>query len=47
MMRLITTQEISRHNTAEDLWLVIDDEVYDLTDFAPQHPGGIASKLFR
>ncbi|KAI9733515.1 MAG: hypothetical protein M1818_007263 [Claussenomyces sp. TS43310] len=40
MSRSITTQEISKHKTAEDLWLVVEGVVYDLTEFAPEHPGG-------
>ena len=30
--------EISSHATPESLWLLIDDRVYDVTDF--RHPGG-------
>ncbi|EPE30100.1 FMN-linked oxidoreductase [Glarea lozoyensis ATCC 20868] len=42
MSRSITTQEISKHNTSDDLWIVVDNTVYDLTEFAPSHPGGAA-----
>ena len=31
--------EVARHNRPSDLWLVIDGDVYDLTDFAEMHPG--------
>ena len=30
--------EIFDHNTKEDLWLLIDNKVYDVTNF--KHPGG-------
>ncbi|KAF4620100.1 hypothetical protein G7Y89_g14722 [Cudoniella acicularis] len=40
MARVITVEEISKHAIPEDLWLVVDDTVYDLTGFAPEHPGG-------
>ncbi|KUJ19739.1 uncharacterized protein LY89DRAFT_640949 [Mollisia scopiformis] len=40
MARVISVQEISKHNIPEDLWIVVDDTVYDLTEFAPEHPGG-------
>ncbi|TAQ91342.1 hypothetical protein B7494_g369 [Chlorociboria aeruginascens] len=40
MGRLISTKEIVKHNIPEDLWIVVDDNVYDMTEFAPQHPGG-------
>jgi L-lactate dehydrogenase (cytochrome) len=32
------------HNTPDDLWLAINDKVYDFTDFAPDHPGGAESE---
>ncbi|KPI89084.1 hypothetical protein ABL78_1820 [Leptomonas seymouri] len=35
-----TREEIARHNTADDLWMVIDDNVLDLSLFIDQHPGG-------
>ncbi|KAI0168008.1 FMN-dependent dehydrogenase-domain-containing protein [Pestalotiopsis sp. NC0098] len=39
--RLISVEEITKHSSADDLWLVVDDIVYDVTAFAPEHPGGI------
>lgn len=38
--RLVSVKEISAHQSLEDLWLVVDDTVYDLSEFAVQHPGG-------
>ena len=35
-----TWEEVEKHTTAEDAWLVIDGRVYDVTDFAANHPGG-------
>ncbi|KAI9091255.1 microsomal cytochrome b5 [Phlyctochytrium arcticum] len=32
--------EISAHNTRDDLWMVIDGKVYDVTKFLDEHPGG-------
>lgn len=42
--RLLTVQEIAKHNTSSDCWLVINGQVWDLTDFLEQHPGGSASE---
>jgi acyl-lipid Delta6-acetylenase / acyl-lipid (9-3)-desaturase len=36
-----TLEEITKHKTADDLWLAIDGVVYDTTAFAPKHPGGV------
>jgi L-lactate dehydrogenase (cytochrome) len=32
--------EVAKHNTAESCWIVINNSVYDLTDFLSAHPGG-------
>jgi cytochrome b involved in lipid metabolism len=34
-----TWEEIRRHTTKKDRWLVIDDRVYDITKWL-KHPGG-------
>lgn len=36
----ITPEEVMKHDTKESCWIVIDGFVYDLTDFAMNHPGG-------
>jgi L-lactate dehydrogenase (cytochrome) len=41
MGSLIPAHEVAAHTTANDLWTVVDGEVYDLTDFALEHPGGL------
>ncbi|KAI9734811.1 MAG: hypothetical protein M1834_001889 [Cirrosporium novae-zelandiae] len=40
--KLLSIREIEKHNGAEDCWIVVDGKVWDLTKFAPQHPGGEA-----
>jgi len=39
-----TIEEVSRHHTLEDLWMILDGGVYDLSKFAAGekggHPGG-------
>ena len=37
----ITAADLARHATSSDLWVAIDGVVYDLTEFAPLHPGGL------
>ncbi|KAJ4258371.1 hypothetical protein NW757_002938 [Fusarium falciforme] len=32
--------EVAKHNNAKSCWLIIHNEVYDLTKFLPHHPGG-------
>lgn len=32
--------EVEKHNNVDDCWAVIDGDVYDLTDWVGQHPGG-------
>lgn len=41
---MLSGDEIATHNSVDDLWMVIGGNCYDLTDFAPSHPG--SSDLF-
>ncbi|OCK81740.1 hypothetical protein K432DRAFT_433938 [Lepidopterella palustris CBS 459.81] len=38
--KLVTAEEVQKHSSASDCWLVIDGHVWDFTEFAPEHPGG-------
>ncbi|XP_024877763.1 cytochrome b5-like isoform X1 [Temnothorax curvispinosus] len=40
IMDIYTTDEVTRHNNANDLWIVIHGAVYDVTAFHKEHPGG-------
>lgn len=35
-----TLEEVAQHATPESCWIVVDQTVYDVTDWIPQHPGG-------
>jgi cytochrome b involved in lipid metabolism len=37
---LYTKEEIFKHKTRDSLWLLIKGEVYDVTKFMEEHPGG-------
>jgi len=39
----ISMEELKSHNTSEDCWVAIHGIVYDLTDFADEHPAGAQS----
>lgn len=37
---ILSTQEIARHNTASDCWIIVNQSVYNVTDYLVAHPGG-------
>eukprot|EP00930_Biecheleria_cincta_P040047 TRINITY_DN27472_c0_g1_i1.p1 TRINITY_DN27472_c0_g1~~TRINITY_DN27472_c0_g1_i1.p1 ORF type:complete len:296 (-),score=93.81 TRINITY_DN27472_c0_g1_i1:58-909(-) len=36
----LSPEEVEKHNTKDDAWMVLFDEVIDVTKFLPLHPGG-------
>ncbi|CAG9858700.1 unnamed protein product, partial [Phyllotreta striolata] len=38
--KVITMEEVSWHDSANDCWIIIYDRVYDVTGFLQEHPGG-------
>ncbi|RNE94902.1 cytochrome b5-like [Trypanosoma conorhini] len=41
MQKIISFSEVEKHAQEDDLWLVINKKVYDVTKFVDQHPGGV------
>lgn len=42
--QLIPLAEVRQHDQADDVWIRVNGEVYNMTGFAPDHPGGAESK---
>lgn len=43
--KLFTMEEIEKHNTEHDVWIIVNDRVYDCTEYLELHPGGADSIL--
>ncbi|BCX14170.1 MAG: hypothetical protein KatS3mg085_702 [Candidatus Dojkabacteria bacterium] len=41
-----TLEEVAMHNSESDCYVVYDEKVYDVTDYAKKHPGG-AEAIFK
>merc|ERR1719181_667046 len=35
-----TVEEVAKHNTKNDCWVILSGQVLDVTNFLSQHPGG-------
>ena len=38
-MEFFSRKQVKQHNTKEDCWIIIGNEVYDITEFMKTHPG--------
>ena len=41
-----STSDVASHNKGDNLWIIVDEDVYDLTKFQDEHPGGKKSMYF-
>jgi nitrate reductase (NAD(P)H) len=41
--KIYTMEEVKKHNTDEDVWIVVNNKVYDCTEYLELHPGGVDS----
>ncbi|TGJ75603.1 hypothetical protein E0Z10_g10971, partial [Xylaria hypoxylon] len=40
MSKTFSKADVASHNKGDSLWIVVDEDVYDLTKFQDDHPGG-------
>ncbi|KAI8366641.1 cytochrome b5 [Radiomyces spectabilis] len=40
MAAIYSLDDVSKHNTKDDLWMAIHNKVYNITEFILEHPGG-------
>lgn len=44
--KLLSAKQVAAHHSIKDCWIVVDGQVWDITDFTPEHPGGAGSEYF-
>jgi L-lactate dehydrogenase (cytochrome) len=38
----LSGQEVAKHNSKESCWVIVHGKAYDVTEFLPEHPGGMS-----
>lgn len=41
--KTFTLEEVEKHNTEHDVWIIVNNRVYDCTHYLEEHPGGADS----
>ena len=39
MAKIFSHSDVATHKKPDDLWVIVDEDVYDLTKFQTEHPG--------
>jgi hypothetical protein len=47
MSKTFSQSDVASHNKPDNLWIIIDEDVYDLTKFQDEHPGQYRALLQR
>lgn len=40
LCQVFTAEQVSQHKGRSDLWIIVHGNVYDVSSFVPEHPGG-------
>ena len=43
--KLFTKEQVATHNTKHDLWIIVENRVYDITPYVELHQGGLEALL--
>ena len=46
-VKYISREEVARHNSATDVWIIVHDRVYDASSWVQHHPGGVDAIMNR
>jgi cytochrome b involved in lipid metabolism len=45
MSKTFSQSDVASHNKADNLWIIVDEDVFDLTKFQDEHPGMSAQPI--